>query len=311
MWLKFGVAPDPICGSRQKRVRTLLTIADVASGKTNLTCPFCDSLLTAKKGRIKEHHFAHLSGQTCLRVKRGEIPTLPLYDNFHLKLNARDFQLVKDLWREYKLSPHPIIHVPFNLRLKKIFDRFGDGYQFTDLGKISVGGLSLAGFNLIQEPLILGKLAELTKSVAVASGISSARLEEKKADLGIYQLQIQRILQLSLYFLEINAEGKTFHKIGVTKREMSERLKEIKRDLNKHFENFEIKILGTWKHRGNVELYFKHRYQPYNYRIGKLTEYFQFENIASVCLDLQQMTPKLLNNEELAIYQHLDNVVLN
>ncbi|MGF1488693.1 MAG: hypothetical protein ACFBSE_16535 [Prochloraceae cyanobacterium] len=103
MWLKFGVAPD----------NTLLTIrkadlakgewADVASGKTNLTCPFCASFLTAKKRGIKEHHFSHLKRQTSLRVKRGEIPTLPLYDNFNLKLNAREFQLVKDLWREYQL----------------------------------------------------------------------------------------------------------------------------------------------------------------------------------------------------------------
>jgi len=169
MWLKFGVAPD----------NTLLTIrkADLASGKTNLTCPFCASLLTAKKGGIKEHHFAHLKRQTCLRVKRGEIPTLPLYDNFHLKLNARELQLVKDLWREYKLSSHPIIHVRFALQLKKIFHRPCDGYQFTHLGKIPVGGLSLAGFNQIQEPIILSKLAELTKSVAVASGISSTRLK--------------------------------------------------------------------------------------------------------------------------------------
>ena len=31
----------------------LITIEEVAFGKTNLVCPFCDSLLTAKKGRIK------------------------------------------------------------------------------------------------------------------------------------------------------------------------------------------------------------------------------------------------------------------
>ncbi|MGK7915883.1 MAG: competence protein CoiA family protein [Prochloraceae cyanobacterium] len=84
MWLKYGVAPD----------NTLRTIEDVSSGKTNLLCPFCGSGLTAKKGKIKQHHFAHLSGETCLRVKRGQIPSLPLYDNFHLQLSAKDFQLL-------------------------------------------------------------------------------------------------------------------------------------------------------------------------------------------------------------------------
>lgn len=49
MWLKFGVNSD----------RELVTIKEVTSGLTNLVCPFCDSLLTAKKGKIKQHHFAH------------------------------------------------------------------------------------------------------------------------------------------------------------------------------------------------------------------------------------------------------------
>ncbi len=293
MWLKFGVAPD----------NSLLTIADVKSGKTNLICPFCTSDLIAKKGKIKQHHFAHVSGETCLRVKRGKLPSLPLYDNFHLQLNPQQFQLVKDLWREYKDSKHSIIHVPFALELKKVFAKINDGYRFTDLGKIPVGGLSLNNFNQIQEPLILAKLLELSKSVSVASGISATRLEEKLADLKIYQLQIQRILQLSLYFLKINADGQVFHKIGVTRRSIDARLKEINRDLKKHFKDITIDVLGTWKHRGNVELYFKHRYQQYNYRIGKLTEYFQFEAPAIVFSDLQQMQPKLLNDEELAIYQ--------
>jgi hypothetical protein len=56
--------------------------------------------------------------------------------------------------------------------------------------------------------------------------------------------------------------------------------------------------LGTWQHRGNVELYFKHRYQPHNYRIGKLTEYYRFEDVQPVFDDLQQMHPKQLTQEE-------------
>ena len=37
----------------------LVTIEEVTSGKTNLVCPFCNRSLTAKKGKIKQHHFAH------------------------------------------------------------------------------------------------------------------------------------------------------------------------------------------------------------------------------------------------------------
>jgi hypothetical protein len=50
---------------------------------------------------------------------------------------------------------------------------------------------------------------------------------------------------------------------------------------------------------GNVELYFQHRYQPFNYRIGKLTEYFQFPNVKVVLQDLYEMKPKVLSVVEL------------
>ena len=86
MWqLEYGVNPE----------RELITISEVAFDKTNLVCPFCNRQLTAKKGKIKQHHFAH-SGETCLRVSRGKFPSPPLYDNFHVHLSAKNFQLVAD-----------------------------------------------------------------------------------------------------------------------------------------------------------------------------------------------------------------------
>ncbi|HEY9604859.1 MAG TPA: hypothetical protein V6C85_24870 [Allocoleopsis sp.] len=56
-----------------------------------------------------------------------------------------------------------------------------------------------------------------------------------------------------------------------------------------------------WKHRGNVELYFKHRYQEFNYRIGSLTEYFRFTDVEPVWEDLSQMQPKVLEPVELDV----------
>ena len=93
------------------------------------------------------------------------------------------------------------------------------------------------------------------------------------------------------------------YKIGVTKRPIEERVIEIKRDLSTYSNKFEIKILGTWKHRGNVELYFKHRYKEFNYKIGKLTEYFKFDDVEPVLLDLRQMKPKILEQVELDIWE--------
>ena len=215
------------------------------------------------------------------------------------------------MWREYKNTDYPIITVPFELELKKLFYRIPQGYYFTDLGKIPIGGLSLSGFNKVQEPLILQELNKLTNSVEVARGIAQTRLEEKLADLKIYQLQLRRILKFTLYFLQIEADNKILHKIGVTSRDISDRevaayadrLLEIERDLQQHYSSIDINVLGTWQHRGNVELYFKHRYKEFNYPIGSLTEYYKFDDVAPVKDDLYSMEQKVLNGEELEVWR--------
>ena len=63
-------------------------------------------------------------------------------------------------------------------------------------------------------------------------------------------------------------------------------------------------LLGLWEHRGNVELYFKHRYQPFNYRIGKLTEYFVFPNVKLILNDLYEMKSKVLSDVELDVLNY-------
>jgi len=90
VWLlKFGVNAD----------NQLVDIVDVPSGKSDLVCPYCGVKLVAKKGQVKEHHFAH-TGQTCrsVTVKR-DFPSLPLYDNFNIQLSGQALQLLKDLWK--------------------------------------------------------------------------------------------------------------------------------------------------------------------------------------------------------------------
>ena len=294
MWLKYGVDESNI----------LVTISEVASGKTNLLCPFCSSQLTAKKGKIKQHHFAH-TVETCLRVRKGKLPSLPLYDNFNLQLSGQEWQQVKQLWREYGNSVHSVPVVSFRLVLAKlfVFNAQSLGYDFTNLGKIPVGALPLAQFNKVQEPLLLEELEKLTGAAERAQLLKSTFLNERITDLRYYRAQLRRILQLKLYFLEIRVNGETLHKIGVTGRSMKERMAEVKRDLQKYYQQIEIQISGTWEHRGNVELYFKHRYQAFNYPIGTLTEYYKFKEIEPVLSDLQQMTPKILSYDEMIILQ--------
>ena len=84
----------------------------------------------------------------------------------------------------------------------------------------------------------------------------------------------------------------------MTTRSIEERIAEVQRDVRAHYSDVAVSLLGLWEHRGNVELYFKHRYQPFNYRIGKLTEYFAFPKVKAVLNDLYGMKPKVLSAVE-------------
>ena len=92
MWLKFGVAPSG----------ELTGIDEAVRGKTQLTCLYCGGGLTAKKGSVKEHHFAH-TGDTCKpvsqRIKTKAFPSLPLYDNFTIQLKGDELEQLKVLWK--------------------------------------------------------------------------------------------------------------------------------------------------------------------------------------------------------------------
>jgi hypothetical protein len=294
MWLKFGVA---LSGE-------LTSIDEVVRGKTQLTCLYCGGGLTAKKGSVKEHHFAH-TGETCKfvsqRIKTKAFPSLPLYDNFNVQLKGEELEQLKVLWKEYGAEDRSIPKdlISFRWELKGLLESEGDrSYQFTHLGKIPVGALPLASFNKVQEPLLLSELVKLERSVAVAQVAGLSCLQERRADLQIYRSQLRRILANSLYFLEVKADGNCFYKIGITTRSIEERIAEVQRDVRAHYSDVAVNLLGLWESRGNVELYFKHRYKAFNYRIGKLTEYFVFPNVKAVLNDLYGMEAKVLSDVE-------------
>ena len=295
MWLKFGVA---LSGE-------LTSIDEVVRGKTNLTCLYCGGSLTAKKGNVKEHHFAHTE-ETCKpvsqRIKTKAFPSLPLYDSFNIQLKGDELEQLKVLWKEYGAQNYGIPKdlVNFRWELKGLLESEGArSYQFTNLGLIPMGALPLALFNRVQEPLLLSELASLKGSVEIAEAAGLSCLDERQADLLIYRAQLRRILVNSLYFLEVKADGNCFYKIGITTRSIEERIAEVQRDVRAHFSDVVVNLLGLWEHRGNVELYFKHRYQPFNYRIGKLTEYFVFPFVKALLQDLYEMKPKVLSVVEL------------
>jgi hypothetical protein len=307
MWLKYGVDEN----------ETLVCIEDITRGKTSLKCPYCDSGLTAKKGKIKEHHFAHC-GETCRPVAKREFPVLPLYDNFNIHLSGKDLQQLKLLWKEYGLKNYPISYeliTPSLIKaglLKKNVYTIPPEYEFTNLGKIPVGALEFVLFNEVQEPLLLKKLLKLELAFNHALHKNAPDLRHRLTDLKLYRAQLKRILSCTLYFLEIYTNKETLYKIGVTQRPIAERITEIKLDLRSHCQNITIQVLGTWANRGNVELYFKHRYRDFNYPIGSLTEYYKFntENAKIVLRDLQEMKTKVLSSVEIDILEDKPDPIL-
>ncbi len=303
IWLNYGVDAD----------NKLVSIEDVASGKSNLICPYCGKALIAKKGRIKEHHFAY-DGETCnLIIKREprDIPRLPLYDAFNIFLRGKELEQLKKLWHRHKSHDNGIDRLEIlpaftreNLVETSPNVNAGTGrkvYQFTKLGQIPVGALPLSAFTCVQELLIEQKLAHLEAAIFDNSG-SVLPLEElwvRLADLQIYCTAMKKILLSSLYYLKVQADGKPLYKIGVTTRSMSQRSAEVYRDLLSHYKVVGIEVLGTWANRGNVERYFKYRYCDFNYPIGSLTEYFRFaDKTQAVERDLHQMSAKVLSPVE-------------
>jgi hypothetical protein len=130
-------------------------------------------------------------------------------------------------------------------------------------------------------------------------------LETALIDLRLYRAQWRRILSTSLYFLEITHAAGTLYKIGVTTRQINQRIQELAADLAPHFAAVKITPLGVWPHRGNVEFYFKHHYQAHCTPLGSLTEYYTFEDAKPVLRDLRRMKTKELTDLERQILDGL------
>ncbi len=305
MWLQYGVDIN----------NKLIEIEDVASGKTALRCPYCGRALIAKKGKVKEHHFAH-DGNTCnLVIKRQprDIPHLPLYDAFNIFLSGKELEQLKKLWHRHKSHALGIDRLEIlpaftredllerSLSINAATGR--NAYQFTQLGQIPIGALPLAQFNPLHESQIGQKLAHLEAAIFSNSGslLPPSELQVRLTDLRIYCAQMRKILLSSLYYLKVQADGRIFYKIGITTRPMPKRLAEIYRDLQSFFGSVEVEVLRTWVNRGNVERYFKYRYSDSNYPIDSLTEYFSFadpDETQAVERDLHQMQAKVLSPVE-------------
>jgi hypothetical protein len=300
-WLPYGINRDG----------ELINIADTPRGKTDLVCPYCGRGLTAKRGEIVEEHFAHTEA-TCWAGNRKfeDLPILPCYDNFNLHISGKDLALLRQFYETGSIDGYHWKHLEREGLVRLNEYGYPAKRELTKIGKIPFGELSMKLFEAEQLAMFWGRHTYVFEDrVKRAQQHHPAVLPEALTDLRIFRAQWRRVISTTLYFLQIQAGEDTFHKIGVTNRDIEERLPEIYGDLRQHYRDVKVKVLDTWPHRGNVELYFKHRYAKFQFRLGNLTEYFRFAEPKKVLTDLRRMGEKEWRRGERAIYEGLPSEI--
>lgn len=282
----------------------LVRIDETGRGRLDgVYCPYCRQPLLARKGKVLAPHFAH-DGETCRAAERdADLINLPVYDRFLLHLSPAELNALRFMAGDHSVSPAEAILSTRNRLYDKglIADNsYTRETEITKLGKIPLGKLSLMLFCDVQEPMIRQRHEDLED--AAYRAIGTADYSTAITDLQLYRAQWQRVLSLTLYFLEITHADGILHKIGVTNRSVEARVAEVAADLRSAgLEGVSVKVVDTWDRRGNVELYFKFRYAAQQQRIGSLTEYFAFADVKSVLRDLRRMKPKTLDALEMEV----------
>ncbi len=283
----------------------LVAIDAVERGRTALACPYCATGLIAKKGRILAPHFAH-DGPTCREAHEGAAARVPLHDDFATlePLGRADLRLCAQLlrreinhtslrgWRRSSLrrlvEAELIEEVP---RGERWVNGVGS-HRHTAWGEQIVAAtryrLALDDLVRVQERAALRKLDRLEDRARDGEGD-----ERPSVDLRLYRAQLARLFSLDLYLLRVRADRTLLHKIGVTARPVAERLPEIRKDLEAHFDTLELAVEGHWPRRGSLELYFKRAFARRQVRVGSLTEYFDFGSDRRPFRQLARLDPAL------------------
>ena len=217
MWLEYGIDPNG----------EMIFIESRRRGKTDLKCPYCGGALTAKKGAIKNHHFAH-TDETCRAVKSSRDISVPFLAGFDRHLSASELSALIHFQKTGRLNPDLKDKL---YRKDFIVQNANYRWKLDALGEIACGVMPLDRFSNFQSLAIVAKLKKLETRVVEADLKNSIDLPDLLTDLKLYKNHVKRILFQTLYFLKIVGDSTTIYKIGVTAREISERIDEIEPEL--------------------------------------------------------------------------------
>jgi len=289
----------------------LIHISTVVSGaKAGLKCPYCQGLLSAKKGEILAHHFAHLK-ESC----RATLPDLPYqFDFFTYGMTPKQIEALELL---IKVAREPLRTpdvsrwsgepVREDLELDEIYSRwipgnrkssivrlYQDGFQRRDAlvemfinrnffaeqeGRFGIIRLTDKSRAFLKE-LNIKEFVDFSwqEFERLYNKYAQGSTEEERITFQIYEKERERLAKTHLYFLEIKSGKDKFYKIGITTRPVEERIKEIRAFLAKQgYTHAEISCPFALDKSGLVESYFKACFEKHRFLIGTATEYFSFD----------------------------------
>ncbi|PSB59133.1 GIY-YIG nuclease family protein [Chamaesiphon polymorphus] len=287
MWLEYGIDPDG----------EMIYIESRRRGKTDLKCPYCGGALTAKKGAVKNHHFAH-TDETCRAVSSGRDIAIPFLAGFDRHLSSSELAVLIHLHKTGRLTgdfKNKLVRKDF------IFQNANYRWKLDNLGEIACGVMPLDRFSNYQSLAIVAKLDNLKTRLTEANTENSIDLPDLLTDLKLYKNHVKRILSQTLYYLKIVSDFTTIYKIGVTTRDIAERIDEIASELREALGSaVTIETIGLWENHGGLERYFIYKYQRYRYQYIKFKEYFEFPiNIAPAILrDLRRLSTRIFRKKE-------------
>jgi hypothetical protein len=298
MWLEYGIDPDG----------EMIFIESRRRGKTDLKCPYCGGALTAKKGAIKNHHFAH-TDETCRAVRSGRDIAIPFLAGFDRHLSSSELSALIDFHKTGRLNRD------FKDKLARkdfIIQTANYRWKLDNLGEIACGVMPLDRFSNFQSLAIVAKLKKLETRVTQADDENSIDLPDLLTDLKLYKNHVKRILCQTLYYLKIVSDLNTIYKIGVTTREIAERIDEIEPELKEALgSKINIETIGLWENHGGLERYFIYKYQKHRCQSIKFTEYFEVpSNIAPAVLrDLRRLSIRNFRKKEREILDGISSKI--
>ncbi len=258
----------------------LVHISEAESGLAcGLTCPFCGEPLLARHGQVLAHHFAH-HGSTCRPALADVADVLPSYEGYFLfGLTDAQRQALQRVIAEYgdTVFQASVLHpITFQSLTARRFLRYRqqpghwNGLEtvaaLSDKGRAFAGQLSLAQFlDLMQRELVHAR-HWLSSQADDAPAVQTA--------LSIIQQEERRLAESALYFLQVDTERGFLYKIGITRRDLSERMAETEAFLRRQLNDVHLTPLAFIPGAALVEGYFKAKYAAWRYPLDSATEYF-------------------------------------